>query len=347
MRFTFNYTDKIVNNLLKIEVLRSNIERIDFSTDTKYKLTLNTKINELFFIANSLGLDYSLKDAEKVITGICPENENDKRIQLLFNFKSIIEFNRSNFIDIHGEPDLDLLKKLNQLICENIFNILEAKIREGNDSLVTKYDNWIILRDKDITNEHVTDEMEELIMWNKDNSPYVNGLIRYLILIFNLIDIAPFVAANKFTILALADLLFYKYGLSTKIFTSTNLCFLLNEDKVIQTFAIAKTNQDCSLWVQEVLNLIIKSLQKTQEELQLYIMEEEKSKKQPFLDLNKRQLKILRYLQNVPNIKREDYCHMMEVSSMTAFRDLDDLVRKKLIKVEGKGRGTKYRLASL
>jgi hypothetical protein len=31
---------------------------------------------------------------------------------------------------------------------------------------------------------------------------------------------------------------------------------------------------------------------------------------------------------------------------MTAFRDLKDLVRKKLIKLDGKGRGTKYKLAS-
>jgi hypothetical protein len=31
---------------------------------------------------------------------------------------------------------------------------------------------------------------------------------------------------------------------------------------------------------------------------------------------------------------------------MTAFRDLKDLVRKKLIKMDGEGRGTKYFLSS-
>ena len=76
-------------------------------------------------------------------------------------------------------------------------------------------------------------------------------------------------------------------------------------------------------------------------------MEDERAKKQPFLDLNPRQLKVLRYLQNVPYIKREDYCHMMDVSTMTAFRDVNDLVRKKLLKVEGQGRGTKYRLSTM
>ena len=74
--------------------------------------------------------------------------------------------------------------------------------------------------------------------------------------------------------------------------------------------------------------------------------EEKRNTSQPFLDLNKRQLKILRYLQNIPTVQRDDYCQMMDVSTMTAYRDLNDLVSKKLIKVEGQGRGTKYKLAS-
>jgi len=347
MRFEFQYNDKIVNHLLKIENIRTQLSLLDLSTDIKYKLSQNTKTNEIFYLANSLGIEFTLKDAEKVITGINIDTHEDSRIQMVENFKDVLEFNRSSLIDTHGEADLNLLVKLNKICGDNIYSPADMKIRDGNDNIQSKNDNWTLLRDKSLQNPEIHQLMEELISWFKDLAPYMNNLVRNLIFIFNLIDICPFVSSNKLTILAFADLMMLKNNLSTKSFTSTNFVFLQNEDKLIQTFAIAKTNRDSTLWVQEVLGLIVKSLQKTQEELQSYIIEEEKSKKQPFLDLNKRQLKILRYLQNVPNIKREDYCHMMEVSSMTAFRDLDDLVRKKLLKLEGKGRGTKYRLASM
>jgi len=347
MKFEFSYNDKIVNNLIRIENLKTQISLIDLSTDIKYKLSLNARTQEIFYLANSLGVKFTLKDAEKIVTGLPVETFEDKRLQLIQNFRNVLEFNRSNSIDLHGEADLDLLIKLNEICADGVFDPHEVKVRGGNEHIIEKFDNWVILRDKSIKSEIVNDEIDCLLTWFKDVSPYMNSLVRHLILIFNLIDLAPFVSANKLTILSLADLMMLKYGLSTKLYTSTNFVFLLNEDKIIQTYSISRSNMDASLWVQELLGLIIKSIQKTQDELQSYIIEEEKSKKQPFLDLNKRQLKILKYLQSVPTIKREDYCHLMEVSSMTAFRDLDDLVRKKLLKVEGKGRGTKYKLASM
>jgi len=37
---------------------------------------------------------------------------------------------------------------------------------------------------------------------------------------------------------------------------------------------------------------------------------------------------------------------MMDVSTMTAYRDLTELMEKKLVKLEGQGRGTKYMLSN-
>ncbi len=346
MDYEFNYNDKIVNYLIKLESLKSSIRHLDLSTDTKYKLNLNTKAKDIFFLANSLGVELTIKDSEKIINSIQIDKPEDDRLQLIYNYKLVIEFNRSNHLDTQGEPDLNLLIRINEIVCNDVFSVVHTKIRAGSDEIITKFDNWIVLRDKNISNDKVKKAIEELITWNKDVSPYMNALVRYLIFIYCMIEIAPFTSGNKFSILAIIDLLLLKVGFGSNIFISTNMTFLQNEDKVIQIFALSKANGDISLWVQEILNLIIKTIDLNMESLQTLMMEEERNKNQPFLDLNKRQLKILKYLQNVPNIKREDYCHMMEVSSMTAFRDLDDLVRKKLLKVEGKGRGTKYRLAS-
>lgn len=343
----FTYTDKIVNYLVKIEALKQPLLSMEMSTDTRYKLSLSTKIKELLYFANSLGLDFTLKDAEKITTEMMNEFLQDQRLQFVYNFKNALDFSHSNVIDTHGEISKELMLHLNKLCVEGIVDPSYAKFRDGTDKIYTKFDNWFLLRDHSIDNFSVNSLIDELIEWFLEVTPTMNALIKYLLFIYKLIEIAPFAAGNKQTILTIADLLFLRYGLSNKSFVSTNYVFLLNETKVLESFTYAQKNFNSAIWVEEILRLIIKSINQTNEDLQTHIMEEERSKKQPFLDLNKRQLKILRYLQNVPNIKREEYCHMMEVSTMTAFRDLDELVRKKLLKVEGKGRGTKYRLTSM
>jgi predicted HTH transcriptional regulator len=110
---------------------------------------------------------------------------------------------------------------------------------------------------------------------------------------------------------------------------------------------MSKQNFESSLWIERFVKSMARDVEEQKNEIDKQMAEEqEKNAKQPFLDLNKRQLKILKYLQTIPTVKREDYCAMMDVSTMTAYRDLDDLVNKKLIKVEGRGRGTKYMLVS-
>ena len=63
--------------------------------------------------------------------------------------------------------------------------------------------------------------------------------------------------------------------------------------------------------------------------------------------LNDRQLKILTYFKQHKKLPRKKYAEMMNVAIATAFRDLDDLSKKGLIKAVGKGRGTSYILAQL
>lgn len=63
--------------------------------------------------------------------------------------------------------------------------------------------------------------------------------------------------------------------------------------------------------------------------------------------LNDRQLKILTYFKQHKKLTRKKYSAMMNIAIATAFRDLNDLHEKGLIKAVGKGRGTSYILAQI
>jgi len=60
--------------------------------------------------------------------------------------------------------------------------------------------------------------------------------------------------------------------------------------------------------------------------------------------LGDRQFRVLEYLKNYFEISRREYATMFGVSFMTAFRDLNQLERKKILIKTGRGRATKYLL---
>jgi Fic family protein len=343
----FSYTDKLVNTLIRIEHYKTYLQNIDVSYDAKHKLNTEAKSLDMFHLGHMLDLDITLKDGEKLAAGVRLDSISDDRAYMLSNFRNTLEFSRSNASDSYAEVDMTILLHLHKLIVTSWRETWDARFRNISDEVDQKSDNWVALRDESIPNEQVESQMAELISWYRDVTPILTPLVRIGILLYRIIEIYPYVAGNKLTIIAIADYLLLKNGLSTRSFMSVVKDFVSNEEKYIEAILMSKKNFDLTIWLETFSAGIIKDLIEVRENLSEYLKEDEKSKKQPFLDLSKRQLKVLRYLQTVPLIKREDYCHMMEVSTMTAFRDLHDLVRKKLLKVEGKGRGTKYRLASM
>lgn len=345
-RPNFNYTDKLVASLIKLEGVKTYLSNLDFSYPVRHKLNMNAKTQDIFHLGHILGLDMTLKDAEKIAGGLRLEGFKDQNAYILSNFRNSLEFNRSNIADTYSELDFAVLLHVNKLITSSWRESWDSRLRNENDEFIDK-DEWVSLRDLSITGDQVQNQMIELVEWYKSAAPTIAPVVKIGIALFRVAEVAPYYAANTLSFIGLADYLFVKNGFAGKIYSSFVRNFDLNKAAYKEAFEVSKKANDVTYWLETLTENLIKELTEAKEELGKLTEDEEKSKNQPFLDLNKRQLKVLRYLQTVPMIKREDYCHMMEVSTMTAFRDLNDLVRKKLIKVEGKGRGTKYRLSSM
>lgn len=341
------YTDNLVSSLIKLENNKATLTNLDLTYNVKHKLSTKAKSVDMFEIATMLGFTVTIKDGEKLSSGIKVEGIDESSFKVIQNFRNVLEFNRSTIVDTYSEVDYAVLHHLNRLIIAGWKETWEAKFRTASDQLDTTWDDFSILRDESLASESVERAMFELIEWYKFAMPKIAPIVRLSILIYRLIEIYPFLAANKLTIIAIADYLLLRDGLSSKVYMSVVKPFVQSKDNLIEGLMLSRKNFDLAFWVEAFVEALNRDLSEIREGVNDFIIDEEKSKKQPFLDLNKRQLKVLRYLQTVPMIKREDYCHMMEVSTMTAFRDLNDLVRKKLLKIEGKGRGTKYRLASM
>lgn len=343
----FNYSDKVVNNLVKIERSKTILENTELSYNIKQKIGTTTKSYDMLYFANILGLEVTLKDAEKLLSSQKLDGVDEIRSIILKNFKNVLDFNRSNVADTYSEFDKPIILHISKLMLNQWKETWEANIRSLSEKLDDRWDSYLHLRDQSIDVNSIEMEVAELVEWYKYSIPTIIPIVRIAIVMYRLMEIAPFNAGNKFILLGIMDYLFLKNGFGGKTYSSVVKSIITNEEKFTKGYEIVRKTYDLSHWIDIFTSITLKELMDTREDIQDFVATEEKSKQQPFLNLNKRQLKALKYLQNVPTIKREDYCHMMDVSTMTAFRDLNDLVSKKLIKIEGRGRGTKYKLTNM
>jgi hypothetical protein len=353
--FVLSHT--IINNLIKLETEKATTELQKLEDQVAAEMKARAKALNLFHLGHLIGVNLTLKDAEKIAEGKRIHTE-DARGVILTNFRNVIEFVRSSVSDSYVDIDLNILLHLNKLMLTDWREPWEAKFRTGGEQVDSSFDSWLDIRDKNIDPVNIENELNELINWYKSNSTKINPTIRIAVFLYRLLRISPFMVLNKITVIAVADYLLYKNSYIQKTFVPTTRNFDIYEDEYLEAWTNAVQGSldtesqqaadldNVTLWIERFSRNLSNDIQEVKTVLREKVHEETKSAKQPFLDLNKRQLKILRYLQTIPTVKREDYVQMMDVSTMTAFRDLSDLVEKKLLRIEGRGRGTKYMLRS-
>lgn len=344
---TYELTDKLVSNIVKLEVAKATAGMNNLSYNLRNRLTMQTKGANLFHMAHMLGLNLTLKDAEKLAEGRRLELEGDK-IKLVTNFRNVLEFNRSSVAESYTELDFTVLVHLNKIVLTGVKESWEVKVRSAGDNLDSSYDDWTSFADKDLQSDAVETAVVDLLTWYQNTNGRVNNIIRAAVLFYRLVEIMPFLSGNKYTLISLIDLLLYQFGYLANV----HMPIMRNFDQTAVEYwkiwdYISQNDHDLTMWLERFTDSLVRDVGEAKAEVDKMVSEEaEKNTAQPFLDLNKRQLKILRYLQTIPTVRREDYCQMMEVSTMTAFRDMNDLVRKKLLRVDGQGRGTRYTLVS-
>ncbi len=341
----YTITDKLLSTIVKLENIKTRMEVRDIPYNLKTKLELSSKAGNIFHMAHLLGIDLTLKDAEKLAEG--RKLQSDQETHKLVNFRNVLEYNRANVLSNYADIEPALILHLNKIVITDWRETWDSKFRSVEEDKDEEYGAWTELLDDKYKEIDVLGEVSELLDWFKINSPIVHPLIRIGAVLYRLIEIKPFTAGNVMTILAIADLLLHNYGFVSQTMLPITKTFQVHEDQLLYAIRMSKKNHDITFWLEQLTEKIYADVKEINDSVEKVITEEEeKSKNQPFLDLNKRQLKALKYLQSIPTVKREDYCQMMDVSTMTAFRDLNDLVSKKLLKVEGRGRGTKYKLYS-
>lgn len=339
--------EQILKDIIDYEVEKDRIVRSQYQPDQLDLMEREARIENLLHLSNLIGANLTLTTVKSIYLGrkLSLGEEENKLIKLLINSRRAEEY-ISSIIDSRDIlMDRNFLIHLNKLVLTGIKETWEIELRTGKeeqDALEDIFNKGSAIPD-------LNPNLDKLFGWYDQNRNQLYSQVVVFTMLFQLLYLRPWKIGNNITSLLIYDYLFKKYKLDGGgLITSLGLIDEYKED-LIRTFQYVALNQDkIDLWIKKLISLNARYIREKRLEIEHKLDEMKKvgSERSNLLDLNKRQLKILRYLQNVPQVKREDYVHMMSVSTMTAYRDLQGLVDKDLLKVYGQGRGTKYSLVN-
>lgn len=189
--------------------------------------------------------------------------------------------------------------------------------------------------------------MREFSDWLKAGEN-VNPVIKAGIAHIHLVAIHPFVDGNGRTARLLAVLLLRKSGYGFRKLLSLDSHYQLNRNEYIgalqRSFGEKFTNDyDLTPWLEFFTRSVVAEAGLLEQKLTDWRMfiDRAHSRLKP-LGLSDRQIDGFMYAINVGYITRKDYIEIVNVSPLTATRDLSDLVKRELLLPKGIGRNRKY-----
>lgn len=340
----YTITNKILNNILRFEKAKYKVEETLGEEKLLKEIEGEKKLNNLFHVGHLLGINSSFREIESIVKSKKPFL-NDPNAKLIINFFSATEFIKNTIKSNYAFLDINFITQLNRLLLNNFKTIQESKLRDSGEAVDKSNDDWSELRDLSVTSAYVRPRLAAVIDTYKQGESRVYPLLNLGVFLYQLVRVCPFVSGNKISILTALEYIFILSKITSTDYLSLIKVIDTNEEAFVETWFKASTNKDnLTDWLELFIEKVAMEIETVSENLEKKKKILTKTQKQPFLRLNERQLKILRYLQNIPSLKRDEYCEMMGISTMTAYRDLEDLVKKKLLKTEGKSRGTRYLL---
>lgn len=252
-----------------------------------------------------------------------------KEIKELRPVRNALQATTSHKTSLRAEDDWNLLSRTNHLICDWSNALPTPQLRTEK-----KFKGKVILQPHEFENSaQLKHFVLELFRWYRTSDKDINRILRTLVVLFHLIKSFPFSERNLETIIIVYS-------------------FILRENKLDIFYTIdlyEKINKiDKEIELNEFLNLILEQVMSEKNKLFFKLEKQslEKSAPKKILNLNKRQIELLKVMQARDKITRRETADLFEVSFMTAYRDIKGLLKKKLLVERGVGRGTYYVLAS-
>jgi len=348
----FTITNDILANIGLIEAAKEVIENAPLVPLYEARFVKDAVLRTVHHGTHLEGNDLSFNEVRKAIEGEqIVARERD--IQEVINYRHVLNFieEQEKQITKEGKYTQDILKKIHELTCRNLlaedhlgqYRQTQVVVKNGFTGEVTFRPPAAV---------EVPFLLEDYFLWlNSEESAKIHPVLKAGITHYYLVAVHPFVEGNGRTARAFATLVLFKEGYDIRKFFSLEEYFDKDAFAYYEALA-AVSNQIQDLNERDLTPLLNYFTQAMAVEL-TRIKEKIKRLSTDLkiknkiggvpIPLNERQIKLMEYLQANGSITTPEARKVVpEYSDDTIVRDFNYLVKRGIIKKEGKTKAAKY-----
>jgi len=343
----FTITNDILVNIGSIEAAREVIDNAPLVPSWEKRFREEAMVRTVHYGTHLEGNKLSFTQAKNILGGE-EVFARDRDIQEIINYRNVLKY-----IDSLGKVERYTEEQIKKIHALTVFKLIpknqSGHYRQTQVVLRDSKTGEIVFRPPHFS--QVPFLVSEFLLWlNFEESLKIHPVIRAAITHYALAAIHPFVEGNGRTARAFATLVLFSEGYDIKKFFSLEEHF--DKDASSYYSSLRKVSdqsekleeRDLTSWIEyfsEVLAFELNQIKERVRRLSVDLKIKKRIGQQ--IALSERQMKLVEYLEEYKELTVPQARQILPmVSDDTILRDLKDLVKKKIIKKEGKTKAAKY-----
>jgi len=339
----FSITPQLANLLTEIAVCRQKILSLKVLPQREIGLIKSARLRMIHSSTAIEGNLLDLREVEAVLAGKKPAEAKRDDILEVINYEKVLRFIDSldNQKKINWEK---IVLTIHQLTTDKLLSKKDSgHYREGPVYIIQRPLNKIIYTAPNY--KQVPRLMADLYSWlEADGTKQLSPVVVAAIVHHQFVTIHPFIDGNGRTARAWSTLVLYHRGFDIKKLFALEDYYNLDRGSYYEAIRRVRQEKDLTFWLEYFAQGFLKELEQVLEKMELFSLET-KTNQEPVY-LSKRQREILEFVAINSKIFRSDVVDIASVSPKTAYRELEWLNQKGLIKRKGKGSTSHYVLAA-
>ena len=336
---TFTINNRILKHIGAIEAAKEIIENAPLLPYWEKKFQDEAVARTTHYGTHIEGNELSLSQVQKILDG---ERivARDRDVQEVINYRKVLDYIEKTS---GSKIDEDTISELHKIVIKNVLPDSEGGVYRQKEVVIrNSITGDIAFRPPKAI--EVTWQMKELAMFIQEESE-IHPVLKGGIVHYEFVRIHPFVDGNGRVGRALSMLVLYKLGYDIRQFFSIEEHFDRDPERYYEALqSVEQKNGDQTAWLEYFTECLAVELSKIKDRIENISIDTNLKKKLggPVM-LTERQLKIIEYIQANGYIENHAYNTLFPmVSEDTVLREVQDLVKKGLLKKQGVTKGVKY-----
>jgi len=331
----FKITPKINKALVEIERVRGFLDAVKLKDDWIADMQKKALILESHHSTHIEGTALSLEQAKNILEGkkVTGINRNDEKE--LLNYKKAMDF-LSKYLGKDDPVSEGVVRELHKILVKGV------RGENADPGNYRKIQNYVVnSRTREVVYTppaplEVPYLMREFTEWiNKAED--VSSILVAGIAQFQFVHIHPFIDGNGRTARLLSTLILYKTGYDFKRLFTISEYYDKDRPAYYQAIqAVRKNNMDMTMWLEYFVDGLRSQMAEIQAKGEQLIRQDSQLQKIKKIGLNKRQEKAVKRLIIKGTLSVNEYQSVASCIRRTAQRDLEELIKKKVVKVVAK-----------